>query len=157
MKIHREWQGLVRGLGEALVELAAAEFENLRGEFSSNGRTLGTGLGLALVTLALGFWTVGMLVVTLVVVLATQMPVWGASVVVLLVLCLTTLVFGFLALRRAKELKSPTLLVQDRWRDHLDWWQTVRGALGEPRDSIDTRAASADPTVENPSMETGDS
>ncbi len=139
----KEWGGLFRGLGEALVDLAAAEFEALGDDLSRNGRGLGVALGFVGALLFVTFWTIGLLLATGVLVLAIWLQPWAAALVVLGLASLVGLILGWMALRRLRSLEAPTRLVKQRWEEHRDWWQTVQGALGDRPDAIGEPQVSA--------------
>lgn len=114
-----------------MLDLAAAEFEELGKDLSRSGRTLGSGLGLAGAVIFIGFWAIGLLIASIAAILAVWLPLWQSLLIVLALVCLVGLILGSMALRRLRSLKAPTGMIRERWEDHLDWWQTVRGALGD--------------------------
>ena len=133
----KDWKSLIHGLGESFVDLAVAEMETLGGDFARNGKSLGTALALAVAAVGVAFWALGVFTVALIVVLDLMMPLWGAALVVFSLLLVAFGIIGQLAMRRVRSLQPPARMLRQRWQDHLDWWQTVRGGMGELPDAIE--------------------
>ncbi|MBZ0113960.1 MAG: phage holin family protein [Thermoanaerobaculia bacterium] len=140
----RDWKTLIQGLGESFVDLAVAEVETLGGDLARSGRSLGTALALAVAAVGLAFWALGVFTVTLIVALNLLMPLWGAALLVFSLLLVAFAITGQLAMRRVRSLQPPARMVRQRWQDHLDWWETVRGGMGELPDAIEPEPPTPD-------------
>lgn len=125
------WIELFRSLGEALLEVFRAELEALQQDFSRSGRHLGVALGLLGAAAVLLFWTVGLLLFTLVLVLDIWLPLWAAALILLGLFALVTGILAWLGLRRMRQVENPVDNVRRRMDDHIDWWQ--HSLLAEPR------------------------
>ncbi|HEX2224639.1 MAG TPA: phage holin family protein [Thermoanaerobaculia bacterium] len=125
------WIELFRSLGEALLEVFRAELEALQQDFSRSGRHLGIALALLGAAAVLLFWTVGLLLFTLVLVLDIWLPLWAAALILLGLFALVTGILGALGARRIRQVENPVDNVKRRMDDHIDWWQ--HSLLAEPR------------------------
>ena len=125
------WIELFRSLGESLLEVFRAELEALQQDFSRSGRHLGVALGLLGAAAVLVFWTVGLLLFTLVLVLDIWLPLWAAALILLGLFALVTGLLAWLGVRRLREVENPVDNVRRRMDDHIDWWQ--HSLLSEPR------------------------
>lgn len=134
------WIELFRSLGEALLEVFRAELEALQQDFSRSGRHLGIALGLLGAAAVLLFWTVGLLLFTLVLVLDIWLPLWAAALILLGLFALVTGILGALGARRIRRVENPVDNVKRRMDDHIDWWQ--HSLLAEPRPVGTASAAS---------------
>jgi putative superfamily III holin-X len=119
----REWQERLMALREAVGELYSAEADALSRDLGQWGKGFLAALLLLLAALALGFWLLAMLCGFLVALLAVWLPVWGATLVAMAIVALTIAGLAWVGLRRLQALGGPLARVQNRWRDHLDWWQ----------------------------------
>jgi hypothetical protein len=127
------WIDLFRSLGQALFEVLRAEAEALGEDFRRSGHHLARGLALLAGAAAVGFWTLGVLVLALIAVLAIWLPAWAAALIVAAVFVATAGVLAALGLRQLRRLESPAESIRRRVTDHLDWWQTR--LLAEPAGS----------------------
>jgi hypothetical protein len=116
------WIELFRSLGQALFDVLRAEAEALGEDFRRSGHHLVRGLALFGGAAAVGFWTLGVLVLALIAVLAIWLPAWAAALLVAALFATTAGVLAVLGLRQLRRLESPA--------DHLDWWHTR--LLAEP-------------------------
>lgn len=123
MRALRGWRDLIAEIGESFLDLLKAELDNIGQEFAQSGKQLGLGVGLLAVAGALGFWTLGILTATSVVLLALIMPLWGAILVISGVFLGITGILGWLGMRRLKRVESPALITRRRVDDHLEWWR----------------------------------
>ena len=135
------WIELFRSLGESLLEVFRAELEALQQDFSRSGRHLGVALGLLGAAAVLVFWTVGLLLFTLVLVLDIWLPLWAAALILLGLFALVTGLLAWLGVRRLREVENPVDNVRRRMDDHIDWWQ--HSLLAEPRPVGATETARA--------------
>ena len=78
----RGWIELFRSLGQALFEVLRAEMEALGEDLRRSGGQLLRGLALLGGAAAVGFWTLGVLVLALIAVLAIWLPPWAAALIV---------------------------------------------------------------------------
>ncbi len=123
MRVLRGWKDLIAEIGESFLDLLKAELDNIGQELAQSGKQFGLGVGLLAAAGALGFWTLGILTATSVVLLALVMPLWGAILVISAVFLGITGVLGWLGMRRLKRVESPALITRRRVDDHLDWWR----------------------------------
>jgi Putative Actinobacterial Holin-X, holin superfamily III len=124
----------LRALGEALLEVLRAEAAALAGDFRRSGRSLGIGLALLGAAAGVGFWLFGVLVFTLIAVLAIWLPVWGAALLTALVFATAAGLLAWRGVTRLRRLESPVASVKRRVEDHLDWWQSRLLAETSPPD-----------------------
>jgi hypothetical protein len=134
------WIELFRSLGQALFEVLRAEARALGEDFRRSGAELARGLALLGGAAALGFWTLGALVLTLIAVLAIWLPPWAAALIVTALFAGAAGLLALLGIRRLQRFESPAESIRQRVSDHLDWWN--HRLLAEP-------AAPAAPAVES--------
>ncbi|HYU31653.1 MAG TPA: phage holin family protein [Thermoanaerobaculia bacterium] len=121
----RGWIEMLRGLGEALLEVLRAEVATLQEDLSRSGRIAGGALALFGVALILLFWILGLLIFSLVAVAAIWLPLWGASLVVLALFLAAAAVLSWIGVKRLKQVENPLQTFRRRVDDHLDWWQST--------------------------------
>ena len=119
------WIEMFRGLGESLLDVLRAEVSTLQEDLSRSGRIAGGALALLGVALILLFWIVGLLIFTLIAVLAIWLQLWAASLIVLGLFLLATSIFAWLGVNRLKQVENPMQTFRRRVDDHLDWWQNT--------------------------------
>jgi hypothetical protein len=124
------WIELFRSLGQALFEVLRAEGQALGEDLRRSGGELLRGLALLGGAAAVGFWTLGVLVLALIAVLAIWLPPWAAALIVTALFAATAGLLAALGWRRLRRLETPAASVRRRVEDHLDWWQTH--LLAEP-------------------------
>lgn len=124
------WLARAQSLGSAYFSVVRAELTAVVQDFGESGRRLLRAAVLFTVTLALGFWTVGLLVYFLVEMLALWLPRWGAVGVVFAIFVAGTAAFAAVCMARTRRIESPSAIVERRWRDHSDWWQERIGDEG---------------------------
>lgn len=117
------WLDRVRSLGEALLEVLRAELAALQRDLQRSARHLGTGSLLLAGAAVLAFWSVGLVLLVLVTILAVWLPIWGAALVVLVLFLAGTALLVWRARRHLLEIESPVATVQRRLDDHLAWWR----------------------------------
>ena len=140
------WIELFRSLGQALFEVVRAEARALGEDFRRSGAELARGLALLGGAAALGFWTLGALVLALIAVLAIWLPPWAAALIVTALFAVAAGLLGLLGFRRLQRFESPAESIRQRVSDHLDWWN--HRLLAEPAASA-VPAAPAVPAVES--------
>jgi hypothetical protein len=118
-----EWKELFGSLGEALLELLSAERDALLGDLRRSGKTALFALLFFFLAACLVFWLLGVLTATLVAVLARWLPVWGAALVVTLVVAAAAAVLAWLGMRRWQRVEGPGTTFTRRWEDHRRWWR----------------------------------
>ena len=116
------WIELLRGLGQSVLDLLAAEWAELKRELAASGKNLAIAAGLFGAAAAFGFWLVALLLYLAIQVAAIWWAHWVAALVVTLVVLLIVAVVVLLGLRRLKRFESPGITVSRRADDHLDWW-----------------------------------
>lgn len=124
------WIELFRSLGQALFEVLRAEARALGEDFRRSGAELARGLALLGGAAALGFWTLGALVLALIAVLAIWLPPWAAGLIVTALFAGAAGLLALLGIRRLQRLESPAESIRQRASDHLDWWN--HRLLAEP-------------------------
>jgi len=124
------WIELFRSLGLALFEVLRAEAQALGEDFRRSGRQLLVALGLLGAAAAIGFWTVGVVVLTLIAVLMIWLPAWAAALIVLALFAVTAGLLATFGVLRLRRLESPAESIRQRVANHLDWWQ--HRLLAEP-------------------------
>ncbi len=128
------WIDLFRSLGESLIEVVRAEVNTLQDDLKRSGRHFGVALGLFGAALMLAFWILGLLVFSMVAVLAIWLPLWGATLIVLGLFIAVAAVLVLLGLRRMRQVENPMDSVKRHVDDHLDWWQNGLLASGKALD-----------------------
>lgn len=124
------WIELFRSLGQALFEVLRAEARALGEDFRRSGAELARGLALLGGAAALGFWTLGALVLALIAVLAIWLPPWAAALIVTALFAGAAGLLALLGIRRLQRFESPAESIRQRVSDHLDWWN--HRLLAEP-------------------------
>lgn len=121
------WLARAQNLGSAYFAVLRAEVQAALQDLGDSGRSLLRAALLFTVTLALGFWTVGLLVYFLIEMLALWLPRWGAVGIAFGLFVLGTLAFAAAAVARARRIEPPTAMLERRFRDHAAWWQSRIG------------------------------
>ena len=116
------WVELLRGLGQAVLDLLAAEWAELKRELAASAKKLAVAAALFGAAAAFGFWLVAMLLYVAVQVLAIWLPHWGAALVVTGIVLAIVAVLALLGVSRLKRFEGPGVTVSRRVDDHLDWW-----------------------------------
>lgn len=119
------WIEMFRGLGESLLDVLRAEVATLQEDLSRSGRIAGGALALLGTALILLFWIVGLLVFTLIAVLAIWLQLWAAALIVLALFLVATGILAWLGVNRFKQVENPVQTFRRRVDDHLDWWQNT--------------------------------
>lgn len=121
------WLARVQQLGSAYFAVLRAELAAALEDLQASGRSLLRAAVLFTVTVALGFWTVGLLVYFLIEMLALRLPRWGAVGVVFALFVVGTVAFAAAAVARLRRIEAPAAMLERRWRDHSAWWQSRIG------------------------------
>ncbi len=124
------WIDLFRSLGSALLGVLRAEAQALGADFRRSGHLLGRGLALLGAAAGVLFWTLGVVIFTLVAVLALWLPLWAAALIAAALFAAAGGLLALLGLRQLRQLESPAEDIRRRVSDHLDWWQSR--LLAEP-------------------------
>jgi len=127
----RRWRRKFKSLGQAFVEVLQAEVAALLEDFQRTGRGALRGSLLLIVAAAFAFWSLGVLTVVAIAVLALFMSLWQAAGLVFLLLALTAGVVAWRGIRTLQNLQGPTTIVRSHMEDHLDWWRQNLAAKGE--------------------------
>ena len=125
------WIARVQNLGSAYFAVVRAEISAALADLAESGRSLLRAALLLTITLALGFWTVGLLVYFLIEMLALWLPRWGAVGIVFALFVLGTVLFAMASVARARRIEAPTAMLDRRLRDHTAWWQSRLGGEDE--------------------------
>lgn len=125
------WIDLFRSLGQAYLDLLAAEWAEVKRQLALSGKRLLWSAAFFGAAAAIGFWLVALMLFLLVAVLHVWLPWWGAALAVTLVALLVVAVLGWLGLRKIQKVENPAAVVGRRYEDHLDWWD--RRLLAEER------------------------
>jgi cytochrome c biogenesis protein CcdA len=135
------WLARAQSLGSAYFAVLRAEMQAALQDLGESGKGLLRAALLFTVTLALGFWTVGLLVYFLIEMLALWLPRWGAVGAVFGLFVLGTVSFAAACVARARRIEAPTAMLQRRLRDHADWWQERIAGEGGSRSGAASGAA----------------
>jgi hypothetical protein len=119
------WIEMFRGLGESLLDVLRAEVATLQEDLTRSGRIAGGALALLGVALILLFWIVGLVVFTLIAVLAIWLQLWAASLIVLGLFLIAAGILAGMGVKRLKQVENPVQTFRRRVDDHLDWWQNT--------------------------------
>ncbi len=141
------WLARAQNLGSAFFAVLRAELAAAIRDLSESGRGLLRAGLLLTVSVALGFWTVGLLVYFLIEMLALRLPRWGAVGIVFGLFLLGTVLFALACVARARRIETPAAILDRRFRDHAAWWQQkIAGPSGHPGsdDSAEFAAAAAE-------------
>ncbi|MBV8199103.1 MAG: phage holin family protein [Acidobacteria bacterium] len=145
----RGWIELFRSLGQALFEVLRAEAGALGQDLRRSGGQLLRGLALFGGAAAVGFWTLGVLMLALVAVLAIWLKPWAAALIVAGVFAGTAGLLAALGWRQLRRLETPAASIRRRVEDHLDWWQ--HRLLAEPALAVPEHTANlASPATSDP-------
>jgi hypothetical protein len=117
------WIDMFRALGDSLIAVLRAEMTTLQEDLTRSGQNLGRALGFLGVVLILAFWIFGLLIFCLVALLAVWLPMWASALIVLLLFTAAAGAFGWLGMKRMREVENPVVTVRRRVDSHLDWWQ----------------------------------
>lgn len=125
------WSEAARSIGAALLQVLAAEAEELQRDLVRSGRALRGGLILFALAAGLAFWTIGLGLWVAVELLTLRFPAYGAALVVFGAGVLSCLVFVWLGKRRLRSAEMPIQAVKRRGQEHAEWWrQTVLPGFG---------------------------
>ncbi len=130
---------LFRSLGQSLLDVLRAEAEALGMDLRRSAVHLGRGVALLGGAAGVLFWTLGIVVLTLIAVLAIWLPVWAAALLVAGLFAATAALLVYLAWRQLRQLANPLDDVRRRVADHLDWWQHRLLAPAESAPETDGR------------------
>lgn len=125
------WIGLFRNLGQAYLDLLAAEWAEVKRQLAQSGMRVVWAAAFFGAAAAVGFWLVALMLFLLVAVLHVWLPWWGAAAIVTAIALLVVAVLGWLGLRKIEKVESPLAVAGRRYEDHLDWWD--RRLLAEER------------------------
>ncbi len=124
----RRWRERIADVGSALLDVWRAELASLAEELRASGRNLKGGVVLLCLSGALLFWTLGLLVWTVLALLETWLEEWQAGLVLFAVLAVATLCSFLAARARLRRAENPVAMVRRRGREHGEWVQ--RNLLG---------------------------
>jgi ABC-type multidrug transport system fused ATPase/permease subunit len=141
---------LFRSLGASLLAVLRAEAEALGEDFKRSGRQLGMAVALFAGAAGLVFWMLGVVVLTIIAVLALWLPIWAAALLVAVLFALLAGLLVMLAVRQLKQLENPVDNIRRRLADHLDWWQYKLLASEPPGAGAGAGAGSPRITPEDP-------
>lgn len=117
------WLELFQSLREAFMEVVRAEVRALRSDFELSKRQLGRAAGLAILTVFVLFWAVGVLVLLLIQVAGLWLPAWAAALLVLVALLLVALGLAASARSTLRKIEEPSATIRRHVQDHMDWWE----------------------------------
>ena len=126
------WIELFRSLGQAYLDLLAAEWAEVRRGLAASGRRILWAAAFFGAAAAVAFWLVALVLFLQVAILHVWLPWWGAAAVVTGFVLLVVAVLGWLGVRRVQKVESPVTTVTRRLDDHLDWWEGRLLAEGTP-------------------------
>lgn len=122
------WIARVQRLGSAYFGVVRAEISAALSDLQETGRSVFRAALLLTVTVALGFWTVGLLVYFLIEMLAIWLPRWGAVGAVFGLFLAATVGFALLFTGRVRRIEAPTQMLERRFQNHSAWWQRQMSA-----------------------------
>jgi hypothetical protein len=146
-----DWIEMIRGLGLALIEVLRAEAAALAGDLKRSGRDLAIGVVLLAAAAGIGFWLLGLLIASIVAVIAIWLPVWAAALITVGLFLTVAGILAALGARRLKKLESPVRSVSRRVEDHVNWWQARLLPETEPTPTPLSAGPPQNPGVEPPS------
>lgn len=124
--------GLFRSVGHSFFDLIRAELAALSADLADSGRRLLRVALLCGAAAAVAFWTVALILYTLVQVAGIWLPPWGAGASVAGLALLVTVILAAIANSRFKRLESPAQTLNRRWNEHRAWWR--RRQIAAPAD-----------------------
>lgn len=139
------WLARAQNLGSAYFAVLRAEISATLQDLAESGRGVLRAAVLFTVTVALGFWTVGLLVYFLIEMLALWLPRWGAVGIVFGIFVIATVSFALTSVARARRIEMPTTLLDRRFRDHAAWWQERLGRDRDPEAGADPAELEEEP------------
>jgi uncharacterized membrane protein YqjE len=125
------WLELFRSLGQALIALAKAELETVGEELAASGKRLTGALVLFGAAAAVAFWTVGLSLYTVVLVIALWLPQWAAAAIACGASILAVAVLAGIGVVRLRRLEGPARTLARHLEDHREWWNNRLLADGE--------------------------
>ena len=125
------WLELFRSLGQALIALAKAELEAVGEELAASGKRLTGALVLFGAAAAVAFWTVALLLYTVVQVLALWLPQWAAAAIACGCLPAVVAILAAIGVVRLRRLEGPARTLARHLEDHREWWNDRLLADGE--------------------------
>ena len=142
------WLELFQSLREAFVEVMRAEVLSLRRDFELSKRQLARVAGLAVLTVFVLFWAVGVVVLLLIQVGTLWLPAWAAALLVLIVLLLVALGLAASARSTLRKIEEPKAMIRRHVQDHMDWWEDqILPPTGPGADEI--ASSSAEPLADS--------
>jgi hypothetical protein len=119
----KEWLELLRHLGDAVLDLIAAEASALTGELRRGGRQALGALMVAAVAAVLAVLAWGLLTLALVWGLATFIDPWLAALAVGAVYAVAAIGCAVTARRRWRRIEPPADVVRRRWQEQNAWFR----------------------------------
>ena len=139
------WSDKLKAVGQAYVELLDSELSAVRDDLRGTGRRVG-GLLLLLVAVAITlFWAVGLLVYSLVEIATLWLPRWGATLTILALLVVVTIVLALVVRGRWRGTELPANTVRRHFDEHVAWWESrVVGGSEADRGALENGEAAPD-------------
>jgi len=130
------WVEAARSVGGALLDVLAAEAEELKADLARSGRELRVGLVLLALAAGVGFWTIALGLWAAVELLSSKLSVLGATLIMFALGLVVTVALLWLARWRLGRVETPVHAFKRRGREHADWWRNsvVPGLTGEVAD-----------------------
>ncbi len=104
---HQSVGQLISRLAEQSARLVRAEIDLAKAELAQKAKAAGIGAGLLAGAAFLGFFTVVVLLTTVILALSEAMPPWLAALIVLVVLAAGTAVLGLLGVKSLQKSTPP--------------------------------------------------
>jgi membrane protein len=133
----KEWLELLRHLGDAVLDLIAAEATALTGDLRRGGRQALGALLFAAVAGVLGVLAWCLLTLALVWGLATVVDPWLAALLVGAVYVVGAIACAAAARRRFRKIEPPVDVVRRRWEEQSTWFRNRILALPPEQGSRD--------------------
>ena len=125
------WGSRIRDVGEAFLGVVRAELVALANDLGASGRALARALLELGAALAVLFWTLGLLIYTLVELLALTLPRWGATAIVFGLFAVAAAILVSVARRRLAAIEPPDATVRRRMDESRRWWRERVATVSE--------------------------
>ena len=119
----KEWLELLRHLGDAVLDLIAAEAGALTGDLRRGGRQALAALTVAAVAAVLAVLAWGLVTLALVWGLATVIDPWLAALAVGAVYAVAAIACALSARNRWRRIEPPAEIVRRRWEEQSTWFR----------------------------------
>ena len=116
------WTARIRSVGEAFLGVLRAEIGAVVADLGQSGRALVRALLWVAAAMAVGFWTLGLLIYFAVELLALVVPRWGAVGIVFGLFLLVGALLALAVKRQVSTIEPPDETVRRHLADSQRWW-----------------------------------